>query len=130
MDFGNMMDDGEVQLNLPREEDMERNLPAEDARDLPGETASGASVINQEERCRLEPHNGARPKWTRLGRPLPVIEEPSSPGAGAMGAKREFRARCYYRFGKMIRMLIQTVDIFPGPRRTCWWIRWPTCSGI
>ena len=24
-----------------------------------------------------------RPKWTRSGRPLPVIEEPSSPGAGA-----------------------------------------------
>ena len=48
MDFGDAMDDGEVQLNLPREEDMERNLPAEDARDLPGETASGASVMNQE----------------------------------------------------------------------------------
>ena len=41
------------------------------------------SVINQEERYRLEPPNGARPKWTRSGRPLQVIEEPSSPEAGA-----------------------------------------------
>ena len=39
------------------------------------------SVTNQEERYRLEPPNGARPKWTRPGRPLPVIEEPRSPGA-------------------------------------------------
>ena len=36
MDFGDVIDDGEVQLNLPREEDMERNLPGEDVRDLPG----------------------------------------------------------------------------------------------
>ena len=34
---------------------MEQNLPGED-------TASGASVINQEERYRLELPNGARPK--------------------------------------------------------------------
>ena len=74
-----MTDD--VQLNLPWEEDMKRNLPGKDIRDLPGDTASGASVINQEERYRLEPPNGARPKWTRSGQPLPVIEEPSSPGA-------------------------------------------------
>ena len=38
MDFGDVTDDGEVQLNLPREEDKEWNLPAEDARDLLGET--------------------------------------------------------------------------------------------
>ena len=62
---------------------MERNLPGEDVQDLPGDTAPGVSVINQEERYRLEPPNGARPKWTRSGRALPVIEEPSSPGAGA-----------------------------------------------
>ena len=86
---------------------MERNIPADDARDLPGETVSGASVINQEERYRLEHANGTRPKWTRSDRPLPVIEEPSSPGAeatvgadnferngGETGARREFRARC------------------------------------
>ena len=36
MDFGDATDDGEVQLNLPREEDMEQNLPAEDARDILG----------------------------------------------------------------------------------------------
>ena len=62
---------------------MEWDPPGEDVRDLPGVTASGTSVINQEERYRLEPPNGARPKWTRPGRPLPVIEEPRSPGAGA-----------------------------------------------
>ena len=66
MDFGDVTDDGEVQLNLPREEDMERNLPAEDARDLPGESALGVSVINQEERYRLEPRmrlNRSGPGW-------------------------------------------------------------------
>ena len=62
---------------------MERNLPGEDIQDLPGDTASGASVINQEEQYWLEPPNGAQPKWTRSGRRLPVIEEPSSLGAGA-----------------------------------------------
>ena len=62
-----MTDDGEVQLNLPREEDMERNLPGKDVRDLPGETASGASVTNQEERYRLD---------TRSGRPLRLLRSP------------------------------------------------------
>ena len=46
---------------------------------------TGRSVIrtNQEERYRLEPPNGARPKWTHPGRPLPVIEEPRSLGTRA-----------------------------------------------
>ena len=83
IDFGDMTNDGELELNLPLEDDMERDPPGEDIRDLPGATASGTSVINQEERYRLEPPNGARPKWTRPGRPLPVIEEPRSPEAGA-----------------------------------------------
>ena len=82
MDFGDMTDDGEVELNLPREDTMERNPPGEDVRDLPGATASGASVTNQEERYWLEPPSGAQPKRTRRGRPLPVIEEPCSPGVG------------------------------------------------
>ena len=69
---------------------MERNLPGEDVRDPPGETASGASVTNQEERYRLEPTNGAQPKWTRSGRLLPVIEEPSNPGAGATVGADDF----------------------------------------
>ena len=42
-------------------------------------------ATNQEELYRLEPPNGARPKWTRPGRPLPVIEEPRGSGAGATG---------------------------------------------
>ena len=84
IDFGDVTDDGEVELNLPREKEMERDPPGEDVRDLPGDTTSGASVINQEERYRLELPNGARPKWTRPGRTLfSVIEEPRSPGAGA-----------------------------------------------
>ena len=33
-------------------------------------------MTKQEELYRLESLNGARPKWTRPGRPLPVIEEP------------------------------------------------------
>ena len=57
IDFGDMTDDGEVELNLPREDTMERNPPGEDVRDLPGATASGASVTNQEERYRLEPRS-------------------------------------------------------------------------
>ena len=48
-----------------------------------GGTALGTSVKNQEEWYRLEPPNGTRPKWTRPGRPLPVIEELRSPGARA-----------------------------------------------
>ena len=82
-DSGDMTDNGEVELNLPREDAVERNPPGEDVRDLPGATASGMSVTNQEELYRLEPPNGARPKWTRPGRSLPVIKEPRSPGAGA-----------------------------------------------
>ena len=47
-------------------------------------------MANHEERYRLESPNGARPKWTRSGRPLPVIEEPSSPGAGATVGADDF----------------------------------------
>ena len=42
-------------------------------------------MTKQEELYRLKPPNGARPKWNRLGRPLPVIEEPRGPGAEATG---------------------------------------------
>ena len=113
IDFGDLTDDGEVELNLPREDDMERDPPGEDVRDLPGATASGTSVINQEERYRLETPNGARPKWTRPGRPLPIVKEPRSPGAGATvgaddsemnGVGWEFRARCCHRFGRTNRV--------------------------
>ena len=83
MDSGDRTDDGEVELNLPREDAMEQDLSGEDVRDLPGDTASGTSVTNQEERYRLERPNGARLKWTRPGLPLSVIEEPRSPGARA-----------------------------------------------
>ena len=109
IDFGDLTDDGEVELNLPREEDMERDPPGEDVRDLPGATASGTSIINQEEPHWLEALNGARPKWTRPGRPLPIIEEPRRPGAGATvaaddsemnGGRMGFRAQCCHRFGR------------------------------
>ena len=36
MDSGDMTDDGEVELNVPREDAMERDPPWEDVRDLPG----------------------------------------------------------------------------------------------
>ena len=84
-DFGDMTDDGEVELNLPREDAVERDPSGEDVHDLPGATAPGTSVTNQEKLYRLEPSNMARPKWTHPGRPLPVIEEPRGPGAGATG---------------------------------------------
>ena len=42
-DSGDMTDDGEVELNLPREDAVERDPPGEDVRDLPGTTASGIS---------------------------------------------------------------------------------------
>ena len=76
IDFEDMTDDEEVELNLPREDAVERDPPGEDVRYLPGATASGASVTKLEELYRLEPPNGTQPKWTRPGRPLHVIEEP------------------------------------------------------
>ena len=60
-DFGDMTDGGE-ELNLPREDTVERDPPGEDIRNLPRATASGTSATNQEELYRLEPPNGARPK--------------------------------------------------------------------
>ena len=57
-DFGDMTDDGEVELNLPREDAVERDPPGEDVRDLPGATTSGTSATNQEELYRLEPRMG------------------------------------------------------------------------
>ena len=82
-DFGGMTDDGEVELNFPREDATERDPPGEDVPDSPGATASGTSVTKQDELYRLEPPNEARPKWTRQGRPIPLIKDPRSPGAGA-----------------------------------------------
>ena len=113
IDFGNFTDD------LPREDVMERDPPGEDVRDLPGPPLRGASGTNQEERYQLEPPNGARPKWTRPGRPLPVIEEPRSPGAGATvdvdgpgmnGAGGEFRPQRY-------RQDRQSAGVAPTPTR-------------
>ena len=75
-DFGDMTDDGEVELNLPREDAVERDPPGEDVRDLLGATASWTSVTNQEELYRLEPPNGpvrvghfrlSRAPWSRGG---------------------------------------------------------------
>ena len=83
IDFENLTDDGEVELNLSRDDAMERDPPGEDVWDLPAATASGAAGTNQEKWYWLEPPNGARPKWTRPCQPLPVIEEPRNPGAGA-----------------------------------------------
>ena len=77
IDFGDMTE--EVELNLPREEAVERDPLGEDARDLPGVTSSGESATKQEELY------GARPKWNCQGQPLPVIEELRDPGAEATG---------------------------------------------
>ena len=123
--------------------------------------------------------NGARPKWTRTGRTLPVIEEPSSPGTGATVSVNDFvrnggeagvpgpalppfrqdqqgagvttptridgdrrggpegrmpgkGARAASHMGAEARDKDANSDRrnFPGPRRTCQWIRWPACCGI
>ena len=55
-----MADDGEAELNLPREDATERDRPGENGQDSPGATASGTSVDQ--------------------GRPIPVIKDPRSPG--------------------------------------------------
>ena len=85
LDLDDSKDDEEVELNQPREGAGQRDPPGEEIRDLPGATASGAPVTQQEEWYRMEPPNGARPKWNRPGRPLPVNEGPRGPGADATG---------------------------------------------
>ena len=40
-DLGDMTDDGEVELNLPREDAVEQDPPGEDVRDQPGSPAYG-----------------------------------------------------------------------------------------
>ena len=52
-----MTDDGEVELNLLRGVMEEQDRPREYIRESPGATASGATVISQEERHRFEPPN-------------------------------------------------------------------------
>ena len=113
IDFGDTTDDEEVELNLPREEAVERDPLGEDARDIPGVTSSGASVTKQEELYRLEPPNGARPKWNRQGRPLPVIVEPRGPGVEATGGMdgpemngvgEELRPQSCHRFDRTDRV--------------------------
>ena len=83
MDFEDSTDDEEVALNLHRKVVKERDPLGEEIRDLPGATISGAPVTQQEEWFRMESLHGARPKWNRLGRPTPVIEEPRGLGAEA-----------------------------------------------
>ena len=59
---------------------------------LRGATASGATVISQEERHQFEPSNGDRPKWSRNGLPLPSMEEPRGPVMGATASVGGFGA--------------------------------------
>ena len=63
MDLEDSTDDEEVALNLPREGAGERDPPGEEIRDLPGATASGAPVTQQEVWFWMNgAPNGARPK--------------------------------------------------------------------
>ena len=82
-DAVDMTNDGEVELNLPREVVEEQVRPREDIRKPPGAINPGTIAIGQEERHRFEPPNGARSKWPRHGLPLPSILEPRSPVTGA-----------------------------------------------
>ena len=91
-DPADMTNDGEVELNLPREVVEEQVLPREDIQKPPGAINPGTIAIGQEERHRFEPPNGARSKWPRHGLPLPSILEPRSPvttaNVGGSGADR------------------------------------------
>ena len=59
-------DDGEV----------EQVLPLEDIRESPGATASGMTVIGQEERHRFELPNGVRSKWSNTDCHFRVLRSP------------------------------------------------------
>ena len=48
-DPGNVTDDGEIELNLPREVMEEQDRPCEDIRESPGAAASGATAMSQED---------------------------------------------------------------------------------
>ena len=137
MDFGDVTDDGEVQLNQPR-----RGYGAEPT--WRGHTGyTGGHCFGS-----VSAKSGGT---VSVGSPQMVIEEPSSPGAGAtvgtddferngsetgvpgpvlppfrqdqQGATRMDADRRGGPQGPEGRMLIQTV-------KTCWWIRKPACSGI
>ena len=58
-----MTDDGEVELNLSRETVEEQIRTSEDIRKPPGAINPGTMALDQEERHRFEPPNGARSKW-------------------------------------------------------------------
>ena len=79
-DHADMTDDGEVVLNLPQETVEQQIRTSEDIRKLPGANDQGARALDQEERHRFEPPNGARSKWPRHRLPLSSILEPRSPG--------------------------------------------------
>ena len=83
-DPADMTDDEEVELNLPREVVEEQVRPRDDIRKPPRAINPDTMVLDQDERHRFEPPNGARSKWPRHGLPLPSILEPRSPGTGAM----------------------------------------------
>ena len=56
-DHADMTDD---ELNLPRETEEEQIRTSEDIRKLPGAINPGTMALDQEERHRFEPPNGAR----------------------------------------------------------------------
>ena len=66
-------DNGEVELNLPRETVEELIRTSEEIRKLAGAIHLGTMALDQEEEHRFELPNGARSKWPRHGRPLPSI---------------------------------------------------------
>ena len=60
-DHADMIDDGE--LDLPRETVEEQIRTSEDIQKLPGAFNPCTMALDQEERHRFEPPNGARSKW-------------------------------------------------------------------
>ena len=92
-DPAGMTDDGEVELKLPQEVVEEQVRPREDIRKPTRAINPGMMALDQEERHRFEPPNGARSKWPRHGLPLPRIRSPGSDLFGTPTAPTECRGR-------------------------------------
>ena len=70
LDFEESWDDTKIKLLLPRKGANERGPPGADIRDVPE-----ASGTQREDWSHMEPLNGARPKWNRVGRLSGMPEE-------------------------------------------------------
>ena len=82
LDFEELSGDEEVTIHLPRKGADERDPLGVEIRDVPG-----VPVTQREDWFNVEPLQGARPKWNRVGRPTPVNEETIGLEAEATGGR-------------------------------------------